>query len=187
MNQQPSCYLCTQAHDSIECPVACLRPLSHGRPPLVPLFGLGPFGLDPLPRSTFITVLRRAIQACGLPASQYAGHSFHRGVATWASQHGTSTTDIQSLGRWSSDCYHRYIDRSAQECCALFPVAPPGEIQAWPDPGLLAPDPIETALSCAGASMTGLAGWELPSSSPRLDPRNLFSVSPLGRAHARSD
>ncbi|SYW80579.1 uncharacterized protein UBRO2_03847 [Ustilago bromivora] len=53
-----------------------------------------------------------------------------------------------------------------------FPVAPPGEIQAWPDPSLLAPDPIETTLSCAGTLTNGLAGQELPSSSPRLDPRN---------------
>ncbi|KAJ1022346.1 hypothetical protein NDA13_005256 [Ustilago tritici] len=57
-----------------------------------------------------------------------------------------------------------------------FPAAPPGEIQAWPDPGLLAPNPIETTLSCAGTSMTGLEGREPPSLSPRLDPRNPFSV-----------
>ncbi|CCF51315.1 hypothetical protein NDA11_001420 [Ustilago hordei] len=128
----------------VECPVARLRPLSQGRPPSALLFGLGPSGLDPLPRSTFVTVLRRAIQACGLPASQYASHSFRRGAATWASQHGTSTADIQSLGRWSSDCSRRYIDRSAQErhalvASALFsvrngPLVPSSP--AWRDPGL---------------------------------------------------
>ncbi|SYW86118.1 uncharacterized protein UBRO2_05838 [Ustilago bromivora] len=102
------------------------------------------FGLDPLPQSTSVTILRHAIQACGLPASQYAGHSFCHGAATWASQHGTSTTNIQSLGQWSSNCYRRYIDKSAQErrilvASALFsirdgPLVPSGP--TWRDPGL---------------------------------------------------
>ncbi|KAJ1022234.1 hypothetical protein NDA13_005148 [Ustilago tritici] len=128
----------------IECLVARLRHLSHGRPLLALLFGLGPSGLDPLPWSTFVTILHRAIQACGLPALQYTGHSFCHGAATWASQHGASTADIQSLGRWSSNCYCHYIDRSAQEHCALVasalfsvrdgPLVPSGP--AWRDPGL---------------------------------------------------
>ncbi|SAM59479.1 uncharacterized protein UBRO_20221 [Ustilago bromivora] len=64
--------------------------------------------------------------------------------ATWVSQHSASTADIQSLGRWSSDCHHHYIDRSAQECRALVasalfsihngPLVPSGP--AWRDPGL---------------------------------------------------
>ncbi|KAJ1029587.1 hypothetical protein NDA13_002833 [Ustilago tritici] len=128
----------------VKCPVACLRHLSHGCPPLVLLFGLGPSGLNPIPRSTFVTILRRAIQACGLPALQYTGHSFRCGAATWVLQHGTSTADIQSLGRWSSNCYRRYIDRLAQERRALVasvlfsvcdgPLVPSGP--AWRDPGL---------------------------------------------------
>ncbi|SYW80118.1 uncharacterized protein UBRO2_03386 [Ustilago bromivora] len=128
----------------VKCLVACLWHLSHGCPPSAPLFGLGPSGLDPLPQSTFVTILRCTIQACGLLASQYTSHSFHRGMATWVSQHGASTADIQSLGWWSSDCYCHYIDRLAQECCtlvasALFsvcngPLVPSGP--AWRDPGL---------------------------------------------------
>ncbi|KAJ1031996.1 hypothetical protein NDA13_002372 [Ustilago tritici] len=130
--------------DGVKCPATRLWHLSHGRPPLALLFGLGPSGLDPLPRSTFITILCRAIQACGLLALQYAGHSFRRGAATWVSQHGASTANIQPLGRWSSDCYRRYIDRLAQErralvASALFsvrngPLVPSGP--AWRDPGL---------------------------------------------------
>ncbi|SYW82387.1 uncharacterized protein UBRO2_04509 [Ustilago bromivora] len=133
----------------VKCPVARIRHLSHGCPPSAPLFSLGPSGLDPLPQSTFVTILChtihcRTIQACGLLVSQYASHSFHYGVATWVLQHGASTTDIQSLGRWSSDCYHHYIDRLAQECHALVtsalfsvcngPLVPSGP--AWRDPGL---------------------------------------------------
>ncbi|KAJ1029381.1 hypothetical protein NDA13_002632 [Ustilago tritici] len=128
----------------IECPVARLRHLSHSHPPLALLFGLGPSGLNPLPQSTFVTILCRAIQACSLLALQYTSHSFHRGAATWALQHGASTTNIQSLSQWSSNCYYRYIDRSAQErhalvASALFsvcngPLVPSGP--AWRDPGL---------------------------------------------------
>ncbi|SAM83012.1 uncharacterized protein UBRO_20729 [Ustilago bromivora] len=82
----------------------------------------------------------------------------------------TSTDWLRSTTLWS------HQPSSLSVMAPWFPAAPHGEIQAWPDPGLLAPDPIETALSCAGASTTGLAGWEPPSSSPCLDPRNLFSV-----------
>ncbi|SAM86242.1 uncharacterized protein UBRO_20968 [Ustilago bromivora] len=83
----------------------------------------------------------------------------------------TTLTDwLRSAALWS----HQPSSLSAM--APWFPVALPGEIQAWPDPSLLAPDPIETALSCAGALMTGLAGQELLSSSPRLDPCNPFSV-----------
>ncbi|KAJ1024022.1 hypothetical protein NDA13_004852 [Ustilago tritici] len=141
---QQGVHVVTLEVGGIECPVACLQHLSHGRPPSAPLFGLGPSGLDPLPQSTFVTILCRAIQACGLPVSQYASHSFHHGAATWVLQHGASTANIQSLGRWSSDCYCHYIDRSAQEhrtlvALALFsirngPLVPSGP--AWRDPGL---------------------------------------------------
>ncbi|KAJ1018751.1 hypothetical protein NDA13_006438 [Ustilago tritici] len=141
---QQGVHVVTLEVGGIECPVARLQHLSHGLPPSAPLFGLGPSSLDPLPWSTFITILCHAIQACGLPVLQYASHSFCHGVATWASQHGASTTDIQSLGRWSSDCYHCYINRLAQERCALVtlalfsvhdvPLVPSGP--AWRDPGL---------------------------------------------------
>ncbi|KAJ1035817.1 hypothetical protein NDA13_000476 [Ustilago tritici] len=128
----------------IECPAAHLRHLSHGCPPLALLFGLGPSGLDPLPQSTFVTILCRTIQACSLPALQYTGRSFCHGAATWASQHGASTADIQSLSWWSSGCYCCYINRLAQERSALVtlalfsirdcPLVPSGP--AWRDPGL---------------------------------------------------
>ncbi|KAJ1031718.1 hypothetical protein NDA13_002107 [Ustilago tritici] len=128
----------------IECPVTCLWHFSHGCPPLALLFSLGPSGLDPLPQSTFITILCHAIQACSLLALQYTSHSFRHGAATWALQHSASTANIQSLSQWSSDCYCCYIDRLAQEHCALValalfsvcngPLVPSGP--AWRDPGL---------------------------------------------------
>ncbi|KAJ1031379.1 hypothetical protein NDA13_001118 [Ustilago tritici] len=141
--QQGVCVVALEV-GGVECLVACLQHLSHGCPPLALLFGLGPSSLDPLPWSTFVTILHHTIQACSLLVSQYAGHSFCCGAATWALQHGASTASIQSLSRWSSNCYHCYIDRLAQECHALVtsalfsihngPLVPSGP--TWRDPGL---------------------------------------------------
>ena len=108
-----------------------------------PLFGLGPSGADPLPRSSFVAVLRRAIAFTGLAPSAYAGHSFRRGAATWAARLGASPETIQCLGRWNSDCFRRYVDRSAGErrdlsVAALFsvrdgPLVP--DSASWQDVG----------------------------------------------------
>ncbi|KAJ1043662.1 hypothetical protein NDA10_001548 [Ustilago hordei] len=96
---------------SPECPIAHLCRLLSGRPSSAPLFGLGPSGADPLPRSLFIAVLRRAIA--------FTGHSFRRGAATWAARLGASPETIQCLGCWNSDCFQCYVDHSASECCDL--------------------------------------------------------------------
>ncbi|KAJ1025747.1 hypothetical protein NDA18_004083 [Ustilago nuda] len=61
---------------SPECPIAYLHHLLSGCPSSAPLFGLGPSGTNPFPRSVFIAVLHRAIAAAGLVPSAYAGHSF---------------------------------------------------------------------------------------------------------------
>ncbi|SAM82154.1 uncharacterized protein UBRO_20638 [Ustilago bromivora] len=148
-------HVVTPEVDGVKCPVTHLWHLSHIHPPSAPLFSLGPSGLNPLPWSTFVTILHCAIQACSLLVLQYTSHSFCHGAATWVSQHGTSTTatltnQLRSTALWS----HRPSSLSVM--APWFPAAPPGEIQAWPDPGLLAPDPIETTLSCAAVPMPDL-------------------------------
>ena len=99
----------------IKCPYAALRlicpPERHAS---VPLFGLQD-GLRPLTRSTFLHHLRLAISHLGLDTRQYAGHSFRRGAATWAAAQGVDADTIKLLGRWTSDCYRRYVDRTATE------------------------------------------------------------------------
>ncbi|SOV06283.1 uncharacterized protein UDID_19507 [Ustilago sp. UG-2017a] len=127
----------------IECLAARLWQLTSGRPPSEPLFGLGPSSMATFPRATFISTLKRIIQAVGLPAHSYAGHSFRRGAATWAARNGVPDPVIQSLGHWNSDCYQRYIDQSttkrrALAASALFsvrdgPLVP--DRPAWRDPG----------------------------------------------------
>lgn len=41
--------------------------------------------------------------------NKFCGHSFRIGAATSAASSGVADHVIQSLGRWSSDCYIRYI------------------------------------------------------------------------------
>ncbi|SOV09942.1 uncharacterized protein UDID_19583 [Ustilago sp. UG-2017a] len=127
----------------VKCPAAQLWQLTSGRPPSKPLFSLGPSGTAAFPRTTFVSTLKRAIQAVGLPAHSYAGHSFRRGATTWAARNGVPDPVIQLLGRWNSDCYRHYIDQSATErralaASALFsvrdgPLVP--DCPVWCDPG----------------------------------------------------
>lgn len=60
--------------------------------------------------ATFIKSLKHVLQFIGCDPSSYAGHSFRRGAATWASNSGLSDAEIKMLGYWSSDCFQRYVD-----------------------------------------------------------------------------
>lgn len=128
----------------VECPYAALRLLCpaarhHG----APLFGLQD-GYRPLSRAIFLHHLRLALSRLGLDDKQFAGHSFRRGAATWAAAQGIDAETIKLLGRWNSDCYKRYVDRSATErqtmvASALYatrdgPLLP--AVDSWRDPVL---------------------------------------------------
>ncbi|KAK3101970.1 hypothetical protein FSP39_007722 [Pinctada imbricata] len=63
----------------------------------------------PMSRILFLQHLRTILTRLGHNQSQYAGHSFRIGAATTAAKVGISDHLIQTLGRWSSDCYTRYI------------------------------------------------------------------------------
>ncbi|SPO26927.1 uncharacterized protein UTRI_10674 [Ustilago trichophora] len=128
----------------IECPYASLKAIcSAQRPAAAPVFAIND-GFQPLTRTFFLSILRLALERLGLQPSEYAGHSFRRGAATWAASAGVDSSTIQLLGRWSSDCYRRYIDRSALErrsmvASALFSVREgplvPSSL-SWRDPVL---------------------------------------------------
>lgn len=55
---------------------------------------------------TFLTTILRLLN---IPSDQYSTHSFRIGGATSAAIAGLKDFEIQLLGRWSSDCYKRYI------------------------------------------------------------------------------
>ena len=63
----------------------------------------------PLTRTALTSHLRRLLRQQGLDETLYASHSFRIGAATAAGSAGLATWLIKTLGRWSSDCYERYI------------------------------------------------------------------------------
>jgi len=62
-----------------------------------------------LTRDKFINNFRHILCLCGFDDSKYCGHSFRIGAATSAAKAGVKDHMIQTLGRWSSNCYVRYI------------------------------------------------------------------------------
>ena len=69
---------------------------------------------NPLTRSVFLTYLKRILDVAGLDANVYSGHSFRSGAATTCASARVEDHLIKTLGRWSSDCYQRYIRTSQQ-------------------------------------------------------------------------
>ncbi|XP_077779107.1 uncharacterized protein LOC144326415 [Podarcis muralis] len=67
---------------------------------------------SPLARHQFTRVMRRALAACGLPAGEFAAHSFRIGAATTAAHLGLSAERIKDLGRWKSNAFRAYVRRT---------------------------------------------------------------------------
>ena len=66
-----------------------------------------PMGVThPLSKSSFVKHVRAALEEAGLPAKDYAGHSFRIGATTIAATAGSA---IQTLGQWESSAFKRYI------------------------------------------------------------------------------
>ncbi|SPO29085.1 uncharacterized protein UTRI_06034 [Ustilago trichophora] len=103
------------------CAVLALRVICHDREPHKPLFTLE--GRQPFTRSAFVSTLRRCLETCHVLPQSYSGHSFRRGAATWAASNGVDTDTIRGLGRWRSDCFRRYVDKSAADRAATTKAA----------------------------------------------------------------
>nr|QBH67499.1 hypothetical protein UE_1433 [Ustilago esculenta] len=95
------------------CAVSALEVICAGRPTGVPLFTLE--GGIPFSRGVFMRTLQQCLRACDISPADYSGHSFRRGAATWAAVNGVDDNTIRGLGRWKSDCFRRYIDKSASD------------------------------------------------------------------------
>ena len=85
--------------------------------------GQGPFFLFSdgrfLSRERFVASVRSALQAAGVEASDYAGHSFRIGAATTAALCGVQDSLIKTLGRWESSAYMLYIRTPREALCAV--------------------------------------------------------------------
>ena len=74
---------------------------------------LAPFFRDnegrPLAKAFFVRAICQTLSELGLPADQFAGHSFRIGAATAAAQAGLEDSVIKALNRWSSAAFLLYI------------------------------------------------------------------------------
>ena len=108
------------ATNTLTCPVQAMRHYLKLRSyhAQSPLFLLADGTV--LTRFKFITSLRCLPAKVGLQAELYAGHSFRIGAATTAAAAGLPDWLIQAMGRWSSECYKRYIrltNTSLRQAC----------------------------------------------------------------------
>ena len=69
----------------------------------------------PLNKSRFTQEVRNALEAVGLPHTQFVGHSFRIGAATATA--GAGVEDLVSciLGRWNSSAFLAYIRTPRQQ------------------------------------------------------------------------
>ena len=92
------------------CPITAMvaylnsRPLSPDSGPLFTYVSGGLLTREKLTRET-----RLLISKAGLESREFAGHSFRIGAATTAASANLPPWLIKFLGRWSSDCFERYI------------------------------------------------------------------------------
>lgn len=90
------------------CPVQAVSGYLQIRPPLgFPLL-VHADGV-PLTAYQFRFMLKKCLEALGVPTQGFSGHSFRIGAATSAALNGIAVSDIQSLGRWKSSAVNLYI------------------------------------------------------------------------------
>ena len=74
---------------------------------------------QPLTKQRLVREVRGILSEAGFNCSRFSGHSFRIGAATTAAARGLPDSSIQTLGRWSSDSFRRYIRLPAQELAAF--------------------------------------------------------------------
>ena len=64
---------------------------------------------------SFTMRLKSLLSLCGLDPSQYSGHSFRRGGASFLYKVGGSILQIMASGSWASTCFTRYLFLTEEE------------------------------------------------------------------------
>ncbi len=77
---------------------------------------------QPLTRSSLVTAMKEALAKAGLDPTLYNGHSFRIGAATTAASNGVEDAIIQTLGRWQSSAYLRYVKIPRERLAAISQV-----------------------------------------------------------------
>jgi hypothetical protein len=65
-------------------------------------------------RTYFISRMQLLLSSSGYISTDFNGHSLRIGAASTAGDRGLSDYTIQTLGRWSSNCYLRYVRLSSE-------------------------------------------------------------------------
>ena len=112
------CTLIIGRTNSSICPVTALLAYLAIRPPSPgPLF-IHDDG-SPLTRSGLVSAVCAALSGAGVDLTRYTGHSFRIGAATAAAQAGLPDSMIQTLGRWRSSAFQRYIRMPASTLLSI--------------------------------------------------------------------
>ena len=63
--------------------------------------------------------LRSTLAKAGVDPTHFSGHSFRIGAASTAAAKGVAESTVQTLGRWASDSYKRYIRIPREELATI--------------------------------------------------------------------
>ena len=74
---------------------------------------------SPLTREQLVNNLRSVLATTGVDFQKFSGHSFRIGAATTAAARGIADSTIQTLGRWKSESFKRYIRMHKSELAAI--------------------------------------------------------------------
>ena len=72
-----------------------------------------------LTRQKLVQMVQNTLQLVGIDPRGYSGHSFRIGAATTTAAKGIDAYTIQTLGRWSTDTYQRYIQIPRQDFASI--------------------------------------------------------------------
>ena len=97
----------SRTHDKY-CPVLALSRFLTVRGTVQgPLYAFA--NATPVSRNFFCNHLTKTLKYAGLDPDKYKGHSFRIGAATASADSGLSETQIQTMGRWKSSAFKRYV------------------------------------------------------------------------------
>ena len=115
--RQGICLYVGRTRDSL-CPVAAMMAFLSVRGAAPgPLFVFA--DSSPLTRERLVALTKSTLETAGLDPSGYSGHSFRIGAATVAAARGFEDSMIQTLGRWRSECFKRYVKIPRQQLARL--------------------------------------------------------------------
>ena len=98
--------------------VRALQRLAEFKVPNAPYFNDPIFvtkdNRSPITRTYLIAELRNVLRTAGFNPDEYNGHSFRKGGAKTLAEAGIRDNVIKVMGRWTSECYQRYINESKE-------------------------------------------------------------------------